>query len=117
MVARPDSASIPQGLKTLVWVMSWVDKNEKFNKPQYETAIRIPLEPVKEPVVEFPSWYTPVPYVPPALALVVAFLLLNLAGIYNILSKQTGLEISITTRNSLHPKLKDTIEHEAVRIF
>jgi uncharacterized membrane protein len=69
---RPDSASIPQGLKTLVWVMSWVDKNGKFNKPQYEAAIRIPLEPVKEPTVEFPSWYTPVPYLPQAFAFGVA---------------------------------------------
>ena len=69
---EPDSASIPQGLKTLVWVMSWVDKNGKFNRPQFESAIRIPLEPVKEPVVEFPAWYTPVPYLPQALALVVA---------------------------------------------
>jgi len=69
---KADSATIPQGLKTLVWVMSWVDNDGKFNKPQYATAIRIPLEPLKEPVVAFPSWYTPVPYVPQALALVVA---------------------------------------------
>ena len=45
------------------------------------------------------------------------FSLMNLAGIYNVLSEHTGLEVSITTRNSLHPKLKDTIEHEAVQIF
>ncbi|MDQ6800594.1 MAG: DUF2142 domain-containing protein [Acidobacteriota bacterium] len=69
---RADSASIPQGLKTLVWVMSWVDSSGKFNRKQYETAIRIPLEPVKEPVVEFPAWYTPVPYLPQAFALAVA---------------------------------------------
>ncbi|HEX9501477.1 MAG TPA: DUF2142 domain-containing protein, partial [Thermoanaerobaculia bacterium] len=40
---KADSATIPQGLKTLVWVMSWVDNDGKFNKPQYATAIRIPL--------------------------------------------------------------------------
>jgi uncharacterized membrane protein len=69
---KPDASPIPQGLKTLVWVLSWVDKDGKFNRPQFNTAIRIPLEPVKEPVVEFPSWYTPVPYLPQAFALVTA---------------------------------------------
>jgi uncharacterized membrane protein len=69
---RADSATIPQGLKTLAWVMSWVDKDGKFTRPQFETAIRIPLEPVKEPIVGFPAWYTPVPYLPQAFALVVA---------------------------------------------
>ncbi len=28
-----------------------------------------------------------------------------------------GIEIDLTTRNSLHPKLRDQIESEAVRIF
>jgi uncharacterized membrane protein len=69
---KPDASPIPQGLKTLVWVLSWVDQDGKFNRPQFNTAIRIPLEPVKEPVVEFPAWYTPVPYLPQAFALVVA---------------------------------------------
>jgi uncharacterized membrane protein len=69
---KPDASPIPQGLKTLVWVLSWVDKDGKFNRPQFNTAIRIPLEPVKEPVVEFPAWYTPVPYLPQAFALVTA---------------------------------------------
>jgi uncharacterized membrane protein len=69
---KPDASPIPQGLKTVVWVMSWVDKDGKFNRPQFNTAIRIPLEPVKEPVVEFPAWYTPLPYLPQSFALVVA---------------------------------------------
>jgi predicted nucleotidyltransferase len=42
---------------------------------------------------------------------------MSLAGIYNILSERTVLDVSITTRNSLHPKLKDTIERESVQIF
>jgi predicted nucleotidyltransferase len=45
------------------------------------------------------------------------FSLLDLAGIYNILSEATGLEVSITMRNSLHPLLRDRIELEAVRMF
>ncbi len=57
---RPDSAPIPQGLKTLVWVMQ--------QRSDFRMAYAIPLEPVKEPIVQFPAWYTPVPYLPQALA-------------------------------------------------
>ena len=39
---KADSAQIPQGLKTLVWVIS--------TRQSFQTAIRIPLEPVKQPV-------------------------------------------------------------------
>jgi len=59
---KADSAQIPQGLKTLVWVIS--------TRQSFQTAIRIPLEPVKQPVVDFPAWYTPVPYLPQAFAAV-----------------------------------------------
>jgi uncharacterized protein len=45
------------------------------------------------------------------------FSLMNLAGIFNIISERTGLDVSITTHNSLHPKLKEAIEHESVQIF
>jgi predicted nucleotidyltransferase len=45
------------------------------------------------------------------------FSLLELAGIYNIISDQTGLTVSITTRDSLHPKLKSKIERQAIQIF
>jgi hypothetical protein len=45
------------------------------------------------------------------------FSLLDLAGICSILSEATGLEVNITTRNSLHPMLRDRIELEAVRVF
>jgi uncharacterized protein len=45
------------------------------------------------------------------------FSLLSLAGIYNILVEHTGLPISVTTRDSLHPKLKAEIERQALRIF
>jgi len=60
---RPDAAPIPQGLKTLVWVV--------LSHQSFQTAIRIPLEPVKQPIVEFSAWYTPVPYLPQAFAVVV----------------------------------------------
>ena len=45
------------------------------------------------------------------------FSLLELAGIQNVLAEKTGLEISITTANSLHPKLRDRIMQEAIRIL
>lgn len=44
------------------------------------------------------------------------FSLLNLAGVYNLLTERLGLEISITTRDALHPRLREQIEQEAVRI-
>ena len=44
------------------------------------------------------------------------FSLIDLAGIYNVLTERLGLEISITTRDALHPKLREQIEREAVRI-
>lgn len=45
------------------------------------------------------------------------FSLLDLAGIYNVISDRTGLTVSITTRDSLHPKLKPEIERQAIQIF
>ena len=45
------------------------------------------------------------------------FSLMNLAGIYNILSDSTGLPVSVTSRDSLHPKLRADIERQAVRVF
>lgn len=44
------------------------------------------------------------------------FSLLDLAGVYNVLTERLGLEISITTRDALHPKLRERIEREAIRI-
>jgi predicted nucleotidyltransferase len=45
------------------------------------------------------------------------FSLIEMAGISNHIHDETGLEVSITTRNSLHPMLKDKIEAEAVKVF
>jgi uncharacterized protein len=45
------------------------------------------------------------------------FSLLDLAGIYNVLADRLGVDISITTRDSLHPKLRERIEREAIRVF
>lgn len=45
------------------------------------------------------------------------FSLLNLAGIKIELEDKLGFEVSVTTRNSLHPMLKDDIEREAIRVF
>lgn len=45
------------------------------------------------------------------------FSLLDLVGIKQLLEAQMSAEIDITTRDSLHPMLKDDIERSAVRVF
>jgi uncharacterized protein len=45
------------------------------------------------------------------------FSLIDLAGIQLFLAEQLGVEIDVTTRDSLHPKLRADIEREAVRAF
>ena len=45
------------------------------------------------------------------------FSLLNLSGIRLIVMDELGHDIDITTRNSLHPPLKDRILAEAVRVL
>lgn len=45
------------------------------------------------------------------------FSLLDLVGIKQLLEEQMSAEIDITTRDSLHPMLKDDIERSAVRVF
>ena len=69
---KPDSAHIPQGLKTLVWVMQ--------TTKDFQLAYRIPLEPMKEPPVQFPAWYTPVPFLPQALVVEIGAMSLFLAA-------------------------------------
>jgi uncharacterized protein len=46
-----------------------------------------------------------------------SFSLLDLAGIKLILEDRLGIEVHITTRNSLHPSLRTGIEKEAIRVF
>lgn len=45
------------------------------------------------------------------------FSLLDLIAMQRYLSDELGVEIDLRTRASLHPKLKDRIEREAIRIF
>ena len=45
------------------------------------------------------------------------FSLLDLVGMQRYLADELGVEIDLTTRSSLHPKLKEQIESEAIRIF
>ena len=45
------------------------------------------------------------------------FSLLDLVGIKLIVDAALGLEAHVTTRDSLHPKLKAKIEQQAVRVF
>ena len=45
------------------------------------------------------------------------FSLIDLAGIEIFLVDQLGVPVDVTTRDSLHPKLRAAIEYEAVRAF
>jgi predicted nucleotidyltransferase len=45
------------------------------------------------------------------------FSLLNMSGIRLIIMDEIGREVDITTRDSLHPRLKDRILAEAVRVL
>jgi len=45
------------------------------------------------------------------------FSLLELAGIKIALEEILGLDVHVTTRGSLHPLLRESIEREAVRVL
>lgn len=45
------------------------------------------------------------------------FSLLDLAGVHRLLNEAAGRKFDVTTRESLHPKLRSEIEREAVRLF
>lgn len=45
------------------------------------------------------------------------FSLLDLVGIKQLLEQAARAEIDLTTRDSLHPSLRDEIERSAIRVF
>jgi predicted nucleotidyltransferase len=45
------------------------------------------------------------------------FSLLDLAAIKVLLEEEIGVEVDVTTRDSLHPMLRDDIERSAIRVF
>ena len=45
------------------------------------------------------------------------FSLLDLAGIKVLLEDELGIEVDVTTRDSLHPLLRERIEQSAIRVF
>ncbi|NLS02659.1 nucleotidyltransferase family protein [Rhizobium sp. P32RR-XVIII] len=45
------------------------------------------------------------------------FSLFDLVGIKLFLEDELDAEVDVTTRDSLHPKLKDKIQQSAIRIF
>ena len=45
------------------------------------------------------------------------FSLIELVGIKQLLEEELGVEVDVTTRDSLHPMLKSDIERSAVRVF
>lgn len=45
------------------------------------------------------------------------FSLLDLVGMQRYLTEELGVAIDLTTRSSLHPKLRPQIEREAIQVF
>ncbi len=45
------------------------------------------------------------------------FSLIDLAAIKNLLEDRLAVSVDVTTRDSLHPRLRQSIERSAVRIF
>ena len=45
------------------------------------------------------------------------FSLIDLAGMRSYLVEQLGVEIDLTTRKGLHPKLRAQIEGKAIKVF
>lgn len=45
------------------------------------------------------------------------FSLLDLVGMQRYLTEELGVAIDLTTRSSLHPKLRAQIEREAIQVF
>ena len=45
------------------------------------------------------------------------FSLVDLAGIKNFLEDELAIKVDVTTRDSLHPRLRDGIERSAIRVF
>jgi len=45
------------------------------------------------------------------------FSLLDLVGIKNRLEDELAVKVDVTTRDSLHPSLRDAIERAAVRVY
>ena len=43
--------------------------------------------------------------------------LMELVGIKQLLENELGVEVDVTTRDSLHPLLRDEIEQSAIRVF
>jgi predicted nucleotidyltransferase len=45
------------------------------------------------------------------------FSLVDLAAIQNLLEQNLATKVDVTTRDSLHPRLREGITHSAVRVF
>ena len=45
------------------------------------------------------------------------FSLIDLVGIKQLLEEELSVDVDLTTRDSLHPQLKDDIERTAIRVF
>jgi uncharacterized membrane protein len=65
---EPDAAMVPDGVKDLVYVMLTQRNGERYSVRQLREAAAIPLQVDRQKPIRFPSWYTPVAYVPQTIA-------------------------------------------------
>ena len=66
---EPDAATLPVGMKTLVYVFITADGH--YTAMKMREAASIPLQPEIVKPIRFPAWYTPVAYLPQTLAALV----------------------------------------------
>ena len=65
---EPDAAMVPDGIKDLVYVMLTQRNGDRYSAEQMRLAAAIPLQVDAKKPIRFPSWYTPVAYVPQTIA-------------------------------------------------
>ncbi len=69
--SRGSFAELPDGMKLFVFVMQPRTPGAKIARDQFTTAIDVPLREERPVIASFPAGYTPVPYVPQIMAVLV----------------------------------------------
>ena len=87
---QPDFVQLPVGMKTFFWVLG--GEKDSLTWKQYRLARTVPHEPYSlVPTPTYPTHYTPVAYVPPVIAAVIARIL----GLYPFTEFYLGRAINL----------------------
>ncbi|MCU1349089.1 MAG: Protein of unknown function rane [Acidobacteria bacterium] len=93
---QPDFVQLPVGMKTFFWVLG--REGEKVSLAQYRLARTVPHEPYSlVPTPTYPTHYTPVAYIPPALAALIARML----GLYPFTEFYLGRVVNLVAALAL----------------